>query len=96
MIIGIGGAGYHMASTIRAAVRQERWSRQLQQREALWLLPSENKLMAHIAMTLAYNADRWGCLSEGSKKEILEFCEEHPSDPDAPFTQDDIDRLRSY
>ena len=55
---------------------------------------SENLLPAQMAVRLSYYADRWGCLSDDNRKDVLDFYEGNASDADGLFTQDDLERMR--
>ena len=55
---------------------------------------SENLLLAQLDVRLSYYADRWGCLSDDNRKDVLDFYDGNASDADGLFTQDDLERMR--
>lgn len=55
---------------------------------------SENLLLAQLAVRLSYYADRWGCLSDDNRKDVLDFYDGNAPEVDGLFTQDDLERMR--
>lgn len=54
--------------------------------------PGDNACFAK-AMECFYNADRFGLLDEGNAITVVEYCMNNNLDSEAPFTEEDIDRL---